>query len=126
MVPLPFLTLWTVRHKSTKLTRMGLALGTMGTLVRDTPTRLFAGLCRVVAGRHLSICSDGLQTSWGCGLLQPKLLPVPDWPSPALGSPQKTKPAQYQPVCLSSSTPWVLPLEPPVSRATSGPLCCAV
>lgn len=64
------------KHKL-NLTHTGLALGTMGTLVRDTPTRLFAGLCRVVAGRHLSICSDGLETSWDCGLLQPKLLPVP-------------------------------------------------
>lgn len=45
------------------LIHMGLALRIVGTLVRVTPSRLFAGPCRVVAGRHLIICTDGFKTS---------------------------------------------------------------
>lgn len=63
------------KHKLT-LIHMGLALGIVGTLARDTPSCLLAGPCRVVAGRQL-VCTDRFKTSWGCDLPLPTPLPVP-------------------------------------------------
>lgn len=55
----------------------GPALGRVGTLAWSSPRCLFAGLCRVGAGRHLGVCTDGPTTSQGCGPPQPKPLLSP-------------------------------------------------
>lgn len=106
------------KHKL-NLTHTGLALEIMGTLVWDIPSHLFAGLCRVVAGRHLSVCTDGPKTSWAVAYPSQSLFLSPAWP-PALGSPTKDK-VRTVSACLPVSPPPHTPLEPSVSRATSGP-----
>lgn len=102
MAPWPLLILRPVRHKSTNLPSSAQAWpgGAWGGWCGAPPRCPCAGLCRVGAGRHLGVCTEGPMTIQGCGPPQPKPLPVARPPAP--GSTPKGA-VRIGPVCLPVS-----------------------
>lgn len=82
----------------------------------DTPSCVFADLCRMVAGRHLNTCTKGPKTRWDMACPGQTLFLSPARPSPAPGSPLKVD----QMCTVSACLPVFLP---PTPNLPTGAFC---